>query len=127
MRRRDCLRGTVPLCLGVAGCAELTSDSSMLSLIFFNHSESPYTVEVTLLQRDENLSRNEARVFSEGFDVEPDGQTTRNDVATTQPYIMEYSLYEADSQLTDQDHVHYYPVTVTRMIVRRLISIRQAF
>jgi hypothetical protein len=109
MRRRDVLFGTTPLFAGVAGCSGLLSDSSMLSLAIFNHSDNPYTVEMTLLRSDEDASRSEARVFSESIDVEPDGQTVREDVAEVQPYIIEYGLYEDNSVLTDQDHVHYFP------------------
>lgn len=108
MKRRNFLVGTIPLGTGLAGCSGLFSDSSMLSLAIFNHSNSPYTIEMTLLRRDDS-SRSEARVFSESIDIEPAGQTVREAVAEKQPYIIEYSLYEDDNILTDQDHVHYYP------------------
>lgn len=81
----------------------------MLSLAVINHSDSPYTVKMTLLRSDEDASRSEARVFSEPIEVEPNSQTVREDVAEVQPYIIEYSAYEDDDSLTDQDHVHYYP------------------
>lgn len=109
MRRRDVLFGTIPLFSGVAGCSGLLSDSSMLSVAIFNHSDSPYTVEMTLLRSDEDASRSEVRVFSESIDVEPDGQTVRENVVEVQPYIIEYGLYEDNNFLTDQDHVHYFP------------------
>lgn len=109
MRRRNFIGGTIPLCVGVAGCSEVYSDASMLSLAVINHSESPYTVEMALLRSDEDSSKGEARVFSEWIDVEPDSQTIRDDVAEAQPYIIEYSAYENDTYLTEQDHVHYYP------------------
>lgn len=109
MRRRNFLVGTLPFCTGVAGCSEVFSDTSMLSLAVINHSDSLYTVEVALLQNDEESTRSEARVFSEPIEVEPNSQTVREDVAAVQPYIIEYSAYEDDTSLTDQDHVHYYP------------------
>lgn len=109
MRRRNLLAGSIPLCTGFAGCTEIVSDESMLSLAVINHSDSLYIVEMTLLRRDEDLTKGEARVFSRSIDVEPDSRTIRDDVAEAQPYIIEYSAYEDDTYLTDQDHVHYYP------------------
>jgi hypothetical protein len=81
----------------------------MLSLTIFNTSESPYAIEMGIFRSDQNSSRSEARVYSERIDVEPDSQTVREDVAEVQSYIIEYGLYEDNSFLTDQDHVHYYP------------------
>lgn len=109
MRRRNFIVGTIPLCAVIAGCSEIYTDASMLSLAVINHSDSPYTVRITLLRRDEDSSKGEARVFSRSIDVEPNSQTIRDDVAEVQPYIIEYSAYEDDTYLTDQDHVHYYP------------------
>ncbi|MGQ3329609.1 hypothetical protein [Halorubrum sp. FL23] len=109
MRRRTLLQGAVPLCVGLAGCSGSVSDSSMLSLTVFNHSEVPYTVEVTLLRADGSDSRSDARAFSGAIDVDPGGQAVRDAVAERRPYLVEYGLYEENSDLTDQDHVHYYP------------------
>ena len=81
----------------------------MLSLTVFNHSESPYTIEMTISRTDGDDSKNAARAFSGRISIEPDGQTLREDVAERQPYLIEYSLFEDNSELTDQDHVHYYP------------------
>ncbi len=108
MRRRTLVRGAVPLCAGLAGCSGLVSDSPTLSLTVFNHSKSPYTVEVTI-SRTDATSRSDAKAFSGTIDVEPDGQAVREDVAERRPYLVEYGLYEDNSDLTDQDHVHYYP------------------
>ncbi|TKX81058.1 hypothetical protein EXE53_07045 [Halorubrum sp. SD626R] len=109
MRRRSFLRSTIPLCVGLAGCSGSLSDSPMLSVVVFNHSESPYTIEVTLSRPARDGSRSDARVFSGQIDVEPDGQTARDDVAEKRRYLVEYSVFEDNSSLTDQDHVHYYP------------------
>lgn len=109
MRRRSLLRGAVPLCAGLAGCSGLVSDSPMLSLTVFNHSESPYTIEVTIFRTGDVGSRSDARAFSEGIDVEPDGRAVRENVAERRPSLIEYGLYEDNGKLTDQDHVHYYP------------------
>jgi hypothetical protein len=81
----------------------------MLSVTVFNHAESPYTVEMTLTRTGGDGSRSDARAFSEGIDVEPDGRAGREAVAERQRYLIEYGLYEDNSKLTDQDHVHYYP------------------
>lgn len=109
MKRRNFLVGTIPLCAGFAGCSEVYSDAPMLSLVVSNHADSPYTVEMTLLRSDDDSTRSEARAFSQSMEIEPNSQTVREDVAKAQPYIVEYSAYEDDSSLADQDHVHYYP------------------
>ncbi|WP_435346333.1 hypothetical protein [Haloarchaeobius sp. HRN-SO-5] len=109
MKRRAFVAGTIPLCSGLAGCAGYFSEAAPLSLTIFNHSNTPYTIEIEILRSDADSSRSKAQVFSADLDVEPDGQTVREDVAEVQPYIIEYGLYENNSFLTDQDHVHYYP------------------
>ena len=108
MRFRLPLLAVLLATLGLAGCSGLVSDPPTLSLTVFNHSESPYTVEVTI-SRTDATSRSDARVFSGTIDVEPDGQAVREDVAERRPYLVEYGLYEDNSDLTDQDHVHYSP------------------
>lgn len=97
MRRRTFVWGTIPLCLGLAGCSGVFSDSSMLSVTIFNHSESPYTIEMSLFLTDEDISRSDARVFSGRIEIEPDEQTVREDVAERQQYLIEYSLFEDNS------------------------------
>lgn len=112
MKRRTVVLGTIPLSLGLAGCTELFSDSPMLSVTVFNRSESPYTIEMALSRTDGDLSRSEARAFSGRVDVEPDGQTVRDDVAERQQYLIEYSLFRQDEVsdfLTEQGNFHYYP------------------
>ncbi|MFW6318432.1 MAG: hypothetical protein ACOC06_08205 [Halorubrum sp.] len=109
MRRRTLLRGAAPLCAGLAGCSGPVSDTPTLSLVVFNHAESPYAVEVTVSRTGDGASRSEARAFSGQLRVEADGRVARDDVAERRPSLIEYGLYEENSELTDQDHVHYYP------------------
>ena len=109
MRRRTLLRGVAPLCAGIAGCSGASSEPPTLSLTVFNHSESPYTVEMTILRADGDGSGSDARAFSGDIDVDPDGRAVREEVAERRPSRIEYGLYEGDSELTDQDHVHYRP------------------
>ncbi|WP_226480987.1 hypothetical protein [Natrinema amylolyticum] len=109
MKRRTFVLGTIPLCSGFAGCTGQFSDSRMISVTVFNHSERPYTIEMALSRTDEDISRSESRAFSGRIDVEPDEQTIRKDVAEQQQYLIEYSLFEDNSFLTEQDHFHYYP------------------
>ena len=109
MRRRTFLRGAIPLSTGLAGCSALAPEPPMLSLTVFNHAESPYTVYLTISRTTEADSRSDARAFSGGIDVGPDGRAVREDVAERRPSLIEYGLYEDDSELTDQDHFHYYP------------------
>jgi|AntRauTorcE11898_2_1112593.scaffolds.fasta_scaffold00043_23 hypothetical protein len=109
MRRRTLLRGAAPLCAGLAGCSGLISETPTLSLVVFNHAESPYAVEVTVSRTGDGASRSEAKAFSGRIRVEADGRTAREDVAERRPSLIEYGLYKENSELTDQDHVHYYP------------------
>jgi len=109
MKRRTLVSGVVPLCAGLSGCSGLLSDPPTLSLVVFNHSESPYTIEVTVSRPAGGDSRSDARAFSGQLGVEPGGQAVREDVAERRPYLIEYGLFEDNSELTDQDHVHYYP------------------
>jgi hypothetical protein len=107
MKRRYLLFGMVSLFSGIAGCSARLFDSPMLDLTLYNHTDNPYTVEMKIFRDDS--TRNEARVFSSRLDVEPDGQTEQENVAEAEPLVISYSVYEDNSKLTDQDHVHYYP------------------
>ncbi|WP_206335417.1 hypothetical protein [Natronolimnobius sp. AArcel1] len=109
MKRRTFVWGTIPLCSGLAGCSKVFSDSPMLSVTVFNQSENPYTIEMAFSRTDGDLSRSEARVFSGRIDVEPDEPTVRKDVAERQQYLIEYSLYEDNTSLKEQDSFYYYP------------------
>jgi hypothetical protein len=108
MQRRPVLVGTTSLIAGLAGCSGLSRDPSMLNLVLINLSENPYTVELSLFRSDE-ASRSEARDFSGRIDIEPEDDTERTQVAEAQPYTIEYSVYEDNSRLTDQDHIHFLP------------------
>lgn len=94
----------------LTGCSALSSQPSTLDLLLFNHAESPYTVELSLLRVDTGLPRSDARVYSESIDVEPETEVRREGVVERQQYLVRYEVYENDSKLTDEDHVHYYPV-----------------
>ncbi|QSG01561.1 hypothetical protein [Natranaeroarchaeum sulfidigenes] len=109
MKRRSFVFGTIPLCSGLAGCTGLFSDSPMLSVAVFNQAESSYTIEMAFSRTDGDLSRSEARVFSGRIDIEPDEHSISEDVAEQQRYLIEYSLYENNTTLTEQDHFYYYP------------------
>lgn len=109
MQRCTFVLGTIPLYPGLVGCSDLIADSPMLSVTVFNQSESPYTVEMTFSRTEKDVARSEGQVFSGRIDVEADGQSVREDVAEQRQYLMENSLYENNSSLTDQDHVHYHP------------------
>lgn len=108
MKRRHVILGTTAELTGLAGCSALSSQSSMLNLTVFNHTDDPYTVEMSLLRSGGDWSRSDARVYSERIDVEPQGEARRENVAETRPYLVRYSVYESNRRQTDEDHVHYY-------------------
>lgn len=108
MKRRTVLLGTPALLTGLAGCSLFSSQSPMLDVNVINHADSPYTTEIAFFRVD-NPSRSDARVYDASIDVKPDGETTRENVATSQRYLVRYEAYKDNSKLTDEDHVHYYP------------------
>lgn len=81
----------------------------MLGLSVFSHTDTPYTIEISLFRSGDGASRSEARVYDASIDVEPQGQARRTEIAEARPYLVRYSVYEDDRRLTDEDHVHYYP------------------
>ena len=108
MRRRELLLGTAAVLAGGSGCSALSSRPSSLSVVFFNQDDSSYTIELDVFETD-GESRSEARQYSGSIDVAPDGRTRVEDVAEMGSYLVRYGLYEGNSRLTDEDHVHYYP------------------
>lgn len=110
MKRRGFLRGTPAILAGTAGCSGLLRGSRRIDLVVVNHSASPFTVELALYRSEnDDLSRSDARVYSESIDVESERRNERLEVAEVRPYIVRYDLYENGSRLVDQGHFHYYP------------------
>jgi len=108
--RRAALRLSGAVILGgLAGCSALSSDSPDLNLAVFNQTDNPYTIELDILESDNDQSRSDARVYSEAIDVEPQEEARREPVADARPYVIRYSAFEDNSRQTDQDHIHYYP------------------
>lgn len=108
MRRRALL--ALPLVVtGLAGCSQLQPASAELDLAIFNQTDTPYTVELSIYEAIDGGDRSEARLFAERIDVAADGNAEREDVAESQQMIVHYDVFEENSKLTDQDHVHYYP------------------
>lgn len=97
----------VGLSAGLAGCSGFRSGDGGVDLTVFNQAAVPYTVEVELL--GEGSSESAARAYGTTLDVEPNGEQTREAVAEAGRYLVRYRVYERDSELTDQDHVHYIP------------------
>lgn len=81
----------------------------MLTVAVINHADSPYTVEMSLFRSRANKSRSEARVYDTSMDIKPQGQAQRKKVVQARPYLVEYSVYENNGKLTDEDHIHYLP------------------
>lgn len=107
MKRRSVLLGTPAVVTGLAGCSVLSSPSLTINVV--NHADNPYTIELNLFKRGDDVSRSEARVYDTSIDVEPQGQTQRENVVEARPYLVRYSVYENNRRPTDEDHVHYYP------------------
>ena len=108
MKRREAILLTTTVLTGVTGCSAFSSESSTLSIVFFNQTDSRYTVELSIFEPTAE-SRSEARLYSRSIDVEPGERTRIADVAEMNSYLVRYTLYENNSRLTDEDHIHYYP------------------
>lgn len=108
MRRRQTLLGTTGLLFGAAGCSTRTR-SQMVDIVLFNQTDTPYTVELAVFESGDSAPRSEARVFDATIAVDPQGTARRDAVAEARQYLVRYELYEDNSRLRDEDHVHYYP------------------
>jgi len=108
MKRRETVLMTATVLVGVTGCSALSADSSTLSIVFFNQDDSSYTVELSIFETADE-SRSEARQYSDSIDIGPEERTRVADVAEMDSYLVRYDLYEDNSRLTDEDHIHYYP------------------
>ncbi|MFB6193861.1 MAG: hypothetical protein ABEI75_02240 [Halobaculum sp.] len=106
MNRRTFVLGASATVTGVAGCAALSARP--LGLTVFNQTDDPYTVEIAILDPDRS-SRSEARLYDGSISLGPGGQARRERVFPRRPALVRYSVYEDNSALTDEDHVHYYP------------------
>ena len=101
------------ICLAVlpplSGCSLLSSQSAMLDVAVFNHSDSPYTIELSMFRNDNDSSSRGELIYDERINVEPQGEIQQENVIKDQPYLVRYSVYEENSRQTDEGHVHYYP------------------
>lgn len=107
-RRAVLATGAVSIA-SIAGCSAFSAESPTLGLTLFNHDDSPYTVEMSVLRTGNDLSRSDARVFDASIHVDPAAEAQRANIAQVQRYLVRFELYEDNSRLTDEDHVHYYP------------------
>lgn len=109
MKRRRAILGATAAVTGLAGCSELSSSPSMLTVTVINHDDTDYTVELAVFEPD-GASRSEARVYSKRIPVEPEGEAIDEEALETGRYLVRYHVYEEGSgNLTDEDHIHYYP------------------
>ena len=108
MKRREAILSATAVVTGLTGCSMLSSQSGTLSVMAFNHADSSYTIELRVFDGGDK-SRPEARQYSRSIDVESDGQARVDDVVEMGSYLLRYELYENNSRLADQDHIHYYP------------------
>ena len=51
---------------------------------------------------------------AERIDIEPEGETRREDIAERKRNLVRYEAYNDSSRLTDEDHVHCSPTTGER-------------
>ena len=110
LTRRTALRaGGLAMLSALPGCSLPSSRPSLLNVAVFNHSESPYTIELSLFRNDGSSSSRGARIYDRSLDVEPEGDIRRENAVKNRPYLVRYSVYENNRRPTDEDHVHYYP------------------
>lgn len=109
MKRRGVLVGTVGVLAGLAGCSTSLTHRPALDLTVFNHTDSPYTVEIMVFKSGNNRSRSDARLYDTSLDVSADGKAVREDAFEEQRCLVRYRVYRNNSELTDRGHIHYYP------------------
>jgi len=108
--RRAVLAAGAASLASVAGCAVLPSRSAALDVTLYNHTDSPYTVELSLFRVGSDLSRSDARAYSGSIDVEAESRAHLEDLAVARQYVVRYEAYERNRDPTDEGHVHFYPL-----------------
>ncbi len=107
--RRRVLVGTAGVLTGLAGRSTLSTHRPTLDLTVFNRTDSPYTVEMTVLKSGGDRSRSDARLYDASLDVSAGGKTVRRDAFEERRCIVRYRAYRTGERLTDYGHIHYYP------------------
>ena len=91
----------------IAGCFGGNSGADGVDLTVFNQTATPYTVEIAFFEA--GASERSARASDASLDIDPGGETTREAVVATGRYLVRYDVYAENSELTDEDHVHFIP------------------
>lgn len=105
MPSRRALLGTIGIATAtsLAGCSWGQADADGLDLTVFNQTATPFTVEIEFIADGDDgaTSRHDA-----SLDVDPNGEVNRENVVEAGAYLVRYQVYEENSTLTDEDHVH---------------------
>lgn len=107
MKRRQAITTVVGLSIGLAGCSGTQSRTEGIELTIYNQASVSYSVEIEII--GEGASEGEARVYDTTVDIEAGGQQSNEAVIEPKRYLIRYHVYEDNSRLTDEDHVHYIP------------------
>lgn len=107
MKRRQAITAAVGFSLSLAGCSGSQSRDGDIDLNIFNQAAEPYTIEIGFF--GDGSSEETARAYDTALDIESGGQQTSEDIVEAKRYLVRYDVYEDNSRLTDQDHIHYIP------------------
>lgn len=108
--RRTALRASgIALLSTLSGCSLLPSQSSMLDVAVFNHTDTPCTVVLDLFRESGDASSRGARSYDDSIHVEPQGEVRQENVVETHAYLVRYSVLRDNNRQTDEGHVHCYP------------------
>ena len=84
----------------------------MLDIVFINNTDSRFTITVHLQASGESHSNRAVTNVSRIIEIEPQEEVRREDIAESQPYLIEYDvdkIVNGDPLQTDHDHTHFYP------------------
>ena len=107
MKRRQAILAVVGLSAGVTGCSDRQSRDRGLDLTVFNQADTAYTMEIGFF--GDGDSQGDARAYTTSLAIEGESRETRAAVVDSGRWLGRYSVYEDNSRLTDEGHVHYIP------------------
>lgn len=110
--RRAVIAAGICTVASVPGCTLLASDPPMLDIVFINNTDNRFVITVHLLASGDGHSNEEGRTFSASIEIEPQEELRREDIATSQQYLLEYDvdkIVNGDPLQTDHGHAHFRP------------------
>lgn len=109
MNRREMLTGMAVPAFWLSGCSTLLSESKNINITIFNQTDSEYSIEFQIFQNDSGSSIEDALIYTENIDVEPQNKVQKKSIAKARQVIIQFTVYKNDNRQTDQDHIHFYP------------------